>query len=211
MTTPDDHIERLISRKLDGALSDDDALELDKCLIRDPEARRSLDESRRIDGLTATYLDEIAALGDDVSCLPLPPRRARGRSWWFAVVPAVAAACLMLLLARPMFSHREPQGELVAQTDSETRVPNDSQTDVIAASDTSSAVRPRFADNPRSRGNLIPLRELGTRVNYYGVLDEGTNNLYLLQVTQETTAQRRSRLDQRRSSQGGVRLASSEM
>ena len=124
---------------------------------------------------------------------------------------AVAAACLALLLARPMFSHPEPQTDLIAQAGSETKVPDGAQAAVIATDDIVPAERPLFADNARNGGRLIPLRQLGTRVDYYGVLDEETDKLYLLQVKQQTTARRRGRLDQRRSSPGGVRLASGEM
>ena len=38
-------IEQLIVRRLDGELTDDERLELDRALMRDPRARRLLQES----------------------------------------------------------------------------------------------------------------------------------------------------------------------
>ncbi len=94
MTRSDDHLERLINRKLDGELTEDESLELDKCLIRDPAARQSLEESERIDRLTAALLEEVCAVQDEV-LLPATSRTvARRRMSWFGAFPAAAAACV---------------------------------------------------------------------------------------------------------------------
>ena len=85
MTRSDDHLERLINRKLDGELTQDESLELDKCLIRDPATRQSLEESERIDRLTAALLEEVCAVQDEVpgsddespAALRVSSRRAR--------------------------------------------------------------------------------------------------------------------------------------
>jgi len=45
----DERTEHLISRKLDGELSEDEALELNKLLIRDPEARGLMEDYARMD------------------------------------------------------------------------------------------------------------------------------------------------------------------
>lgn len=101
-----ENIERLIVRKLDGELSEDEELELNRELIRDPEARRLMEEYARIDGLAAAALSE--ALGDgslsvDPAMLQDQGRRraARGynRGWWL-VPGAIAAALLAIMLAR---------------------------------------------------------------------------------------------------------------
>ena len=46
----DERTELLINRRLDGELGEDEALELNKRLIRSPEARRLLEEYSRIEG-----------------------------------------------------------------------------------------------------------------------------------------------------------------
>ena len=104
MTRSDDHLERLINRKLDGELTRDESLELDKCLIRDPAARQSLEESERIDRLTAALLEEVCTVKDEV-LLPATSRTvARRRFRWFGALPAAAAACVALFFMWPMFS-----------------------------------------------------------------------------------------------------------
>ena len=65
-----------------------------------------------------------------------------------------------------------------------------------------------YSDRP---AKLRPLREHGTRLDYYGVLDPETQKLYLLEVKHQTSTRRPNQLRQRGAGQGGVRLASSEM
>ena len=211
MNTADDHLERLISRKLDGELSVDESLELDKHLIRDPSARQRLEECKRIDELAGAFLGEVCAESEErLHLAPADWKPARRRRW-IGAVPAVAAACLALFFAWPMFSPTEPQQNTIvdggplpgARVEAPPgTVPNDPP-DVL--------LRPALARSADRLGGLRPLREMGTRLDYYGVLDERTNELFLLQVRHQTTAQRRGRLDRRGLSGSGVRLASSGM
>ena len=99
-------IERLIVSRLDGALSEDEGLTLDRELIRNPEARSLLDDYKRIDELAASALKR--ALGSeqeplDFQALPSrkqsPARRPSHRGWWLAS-GAVAAALLALAVVR---------------------------------------------------------------------------------------------------------------
>ncbi len=211
MTRPDDHLERLINRKLDGELTEDDSLELDKCLIRDPAARQSLEESERIDRLSEALLDEICAVRDEV-LLPATSRTvARRRMRWFGAIPAAAAACVALFFMWPMFSS-SPQssdrivdgehGELVLlENDPQTALPDPAPRESEA----------RLASYPDRPAKLRPLREHGTRLDYYGVLDPETQKLYLLEVKHQTSTRRPNELRQRGAGQGGVQLASHEM
>ena len=89
MTHVNENIERLIVRRLDGALSEDEELELNRELIRNPEAHRLLEDYRHIDALAGAALAN--ALGDggvpfDSNMLPTSsPRRFSGgyyRMWW---------------------------------------------------------------------------------------------------------------------------------
>ncbi len=211
MTRPDDHLERLISRKLDGELTRDESLELDKCLIRDPAAQQSLEESERIDRLTETLLDEVCAVRDE-ALLPATSRTvARRRMRWFGAIPAAAAACVALFFMWPMFSP-SPQipDPLVGHGNIHAvRVENDPQTALPDPTPLESGAR--LASHSDRPAKLRPLREHGTRLDYYGVLDPETQKLYLLEVKHQTSTRRPDQLRQRGAGQGGVRLASSEM
>lgn len=102
MSQVDERIERLIVRRLDGELSDEEALELDRELLRSPQVRQLFEEYQRIDRAAGGAL--TAAVGDDASRptpLPVaatPLRRKRySRFWW--VLPAAVAAGLALVIA----------------------------------------------------------------------------------------------------------------
>ncbi len=122
-----ERIERLIVRKLDGELGEDEELELNRELIRNPEARWLLEEYERIDGLAAAALSE--ALGDgsasvDPAVLQHRGQRhtARGynRGWWL-VPGAVAAALLAIMLARFTPPAPSDQGMLTEDSRPSTR------------------------------------------------------------------------------------------
>lgn len=102
-----EQIERMIVRSLDGALSDDERIELDRELIRNPHARQLMDEYRRVDELSAAALADIAREGTGadrvVACATQPalPRPGRFRRRWLFVPGAVAAAILALVIPKP--------------------------------------------------------------------------------------------------------------
>jgi hypothetical protein len=99
-------IERMIVRQLDGELTEDEQLELNRELIRDPEANSMMADYRKVDELAAAAIER--ALGDDRStfdpaALPDPgasaaPRRYH-RGWWM-VPGSIAAALLAVVVAR---------------------------------------------------------------------------------------------------------------
>lgn len=117
MTRAGKDIEKLIVRHLDGELSADEQLELDRELIRNPEAQRLMEEYTRIDELALGALDRV--LGDDhttfdPTTLPMrgSGRRNSGAFRWHRRVSnltyvlrylapgAVAAALLAIVVAR---------------------------------------------------------------------------------------------------------------
>jgi hypothetical protein len=107
MNDVENNIERLIVRALDGEINEDDQLALNRELIRNPDARRLMEEYRRIDEMTASALGETLSndpLPLDVAALPEQrafqdsPRNIH-RTWWLAV-GAVAAALLAAVSAR---------------------------------------------------------------------------------------------------------------
>lgn len=99
-----ENIERLIVRRLDGAISEDEALALDRELIRNPEARRLQEESQRIDAIAASALDGAVRrhAAFDVASLPPQARESFRPGFWtrWLVPGAIAAGLLALALAR---------------------------------------------------------------------------------------------------------------
>jgi anti-sigma factor RsiW len=107
MSGLEERIERLIVRKIDGMLTQDEELELDRILIRSPEARQVYEEYRRIDDLAAQSLASLfpesgkAGIGG-VPPIPRPVEasshlaRRYHRAWW--ALTGLAAACLAALL-----------------------------------------------------------------------------------------------------------------
>ena len=101
----DERIELLITRKLDGTITDEERLELDRALIRSPEHRRLLERSELIDALCAEALHSEfrRPRNGDVSSIIAKADRTRrpSRYWW--CLPAALAACLALILVSGWF------------------------------------------------------------------------------------------------------------
>ena len=112
MSHEDEHLERLISRSLDGALSADEQLELDRELIRNPEAHRLMERCRAIDELAGAALEDAVARPDSEVEVPTPARNASVRRvkprafnrGWLLVPGAIAAAILAIVIPRPTFT-----------------------------------------------------------------------------------------------------------
>jgi len=111
MSDVEENIERLISRSLDGMLDDRQQLELDRELIRNPEARRMMEEYRGADALAAAALADLGRAGVDVDRIVAKatrrkaevPRRHRSRRGWLLVPGAIAAAVLAMVVPKPLF------------------------------------------------------------------------------------------------------------
>lgn len=107
MSNVDKDIERLIVRSLDGELSEDEALALNRELIRDPEAHRLMESYRRADELAAAALERaIGAGGPSFDPMQLAASSAKlpKRGWhrgWLLLPGAVAAALLALMIRLP--------------------------------------------------------------------------------------------------------------
>jgi len=128
MASVDKDIERLIVRRLDGVLTEDEALQLDRALIRNPEARALLEDYRRVDALASAALADAlgAEASFDVSTLtpresaevPVPVIYRRG-TW---LIPgAIAAALLAMVLPTPS-RHHQDGSQAAAPTSSATRI-----------------------------------------------------------------------------------------
>jgi hypothetical protein len=109
MSDVNEHLERLIVRSLDGALNEDDELALNRELIRNPDARRLMAAYRTVDELSAAALDEVAA-GETpefdaktwTRTGSSKQRMRQGRTWFWLVPGAIAAALLAMIVPRPM-------------------------------------------------------------------------------------------------------------
>jgi anti-sigma factor RsiW len=107
MNRIDDNLESRIVRSLDGELTDDQRLELDRELIRNPEAHRLRDEYAAVDRLTSAAL---ACYVESPVPLPALSEQAAGqkRTWskWnrglLAVSGAIAAAILAMVVPAPV-------------------------------------------------------------------------------------------------------------
>lgn len=108
MTDVSEHLERLMIRSLDGALSEDDELSLNRELIRNPEARRLMAAYRSVDELSAAALNEVTA-GEAPAFDSMTWSRANsskrsrmlGRTWFWLAPGAIAAALLAMIVPRP--------------------------------------------------------------------------------------------------------------
>ena len=101
MSTVNERIELLIIRRLDGELTPADELELDRELIKSPEARTLLEEYRRIDAEAASALSEALAervvpLSPAEPIASSRPRAAYSRAWWLLPLAVAAAAALVI-------------------------------------------------------------------------------------------------------------------
>ena len=102
----DERIEKLIVRRLDGELGEEDELELNRELIRNPAARRLMEEYGKVDELAAVALRR--AVGDEHKPLDVEalsrrtvPRSVVSSRWgWRLGTGAVAAALLAIFVAR---------------------------------------------------------------------------------------------------------------
>jgi len=107
MSDVNEQLERLIVRSLDGALSEDDELALNRELIRNPEARRLMTAYRAVDEWSIAALENVAA-GTPPSFDALAWTRAgssgqptgRGRRWFWLAPGAIAAALLAMVVSR---------------------------------------------------------------------------------------------------------------
>jgi anti-sigma factor RsiW len=106
MSEISEQLERLINRSLDGDLDEDEQLELDRELIRNPQARQMLADYQSVDRIATVALD--LAFGKEPTSELQPtthagvvahPRRRHAVRW---LIPgAIAAALLATVIPNP--------------------------------------------------------------------------------------------------------------
>lgn len=116
MSLSEMEIERLISRCLDGEATDDERLDLDREILRNPDAHRMLESSRRIDDVAGTVLREVlqstgepTLVDPPTVMVPQPVQSRRIATQWLLVPGAIAAAVLALIIPPPVGPTRDQQ------------------------------------------------------------------------------------------------------
>jgi anti-sigma factor RsiW len=132
MSNVDPKIERLIVRRLDGELTPDEQLELDRALLKCPEARALLEEYERIDGLASVAVASVVADNQEAAAsVPVRhrhPARGYSRAWW--ALPAAVAAAIALVVTfgvpdanGPQFVEQPPGAPVESDQPTVTPVP----------------------------------------------------------------------------------------
>jgi len=173
----DDRTEHLITRRLDGEITEDESLELDKQLIRSPEARGCLAEQERIDALAGQTLRAI--LAPDAS-QPVPQAESAGwpgqaNRWWRYLRPvaAVAAAVTLAVLVGTLpISRSRPDKAPAPLADNSPGAggQSTSQVPVIPANS-------GWSNLPQAGQHKL-----------LGVFDDETQSLYLLEMNRRSSA-----------------------
>lgn len=163
----DERIELLITRRLDGRLTESEALELNKALIRSPEARRFLEDCQRIDEVARTALCTATEYRPVASASGSSRSILRSLRWFGS---AVAAVLLITVLARSPLPER--QVPLAGE--------HNTITAITVSAPVAEAGLTSLIDGPR-RENERLLRDV------IGVLDPRTSNVYLLEMDRQQT------------------------
>ncbi len=101
-------IDRLMTRKLDGVLSDEQRADLDEAKVRNPAIRNACDSTEAVDALCASVLSDVlgsnpAVEGADVMAARASSvRRFDSGIWW--IVPGALAACLGWMMINPVLN-----------------------------------------------------------------------------------------------------------
>ncbi|NOT00304.1 MAG: hypothetical protein HOP29_06715 [Phycisphaerales bacterium] len=194
-----DRIEQLITRRLDGALTDDESLELDRALIRSPEYRHMFELSERIDVLCADALAEQVGTSADESAAVWTLRTRSGRGlagrwvWW--LMPAAAAACVGWMMWTGAVDVRPGSGGIPLVQTNGAR----GGVELVAGParpETKNAMRPAFGtDGSRPASGIqqastgIPSMSRMRDSNVYGIVG-GEDRILLIEVDRIRTLQR---------------------
>lgn len=97
MTQRHDHLDALITRRLDGELTDEQRLELDREVLRSPDVRERFDHTARIDSIAGEAVRSAVEKSGTSAVPPTTevgpaPARSRRTLWW--ALPLAAAAGL---------------------------------------------------------------------------------------------------------------------
>ncbi len=172
----DERTENLITRRLDGEITEAESLELDKLLIRSPEARAYLDEQERLSRLARQSLETAVVARDEEKRPSLAPAAwpARVSRWQRFMRSVVAVAAVFVLAAvvatLPVGKSRSADpGTLVVDRGTGAARQVEQPMDTVPVSD----------------GGWPGLPRAG-RHQVIGVYDDETGSLYLLEMSPRT-------------------------
>ncbi len=167
----DERTEQLINRRLDHELSEEEALELNKRLIRSPEARALLEEYERTDGLARetlrTWSLQAGVSGAERAAAEISTPHSRLSRIGVGVRAAAAALLLVTMAGAPSFWKAAPPQ------------PRGRQTDAVANLLLPAPAPPA---SPVVEGPRHETHQLHRDV--IGVWDEETQSIYLLEMDQ---------------------------
>ncbi len=177
----DERTEQLMNRKLDGELTEAEALDLDKQLIKSPQARALLAELEQNDAVAGRVLrDALAGKGTEwTTAHPLPAQHmARRWSWNRWIIAAAACTALAAGLAHMAIEpgsqgpnpDRQP-GMWVEGPRNEYGMAPSLATDDNRTMD--AWLRMELLDSAKANPDRL-----------IGVIDEETRSVYLLEVEQ---------------------------
>ncbi len=191
--------DRLMSRRLDGVAGDDEILELDRELIRNPELRVRWDEFRRIDEAASAALLGISAEGVDLGAsvrrivdravsTEAPQRnwRTRAHRGWLFIPGAIAAALAALMIPRMELGRTTSHAPQVALAPPSS-LPPSLGAPSFSASPESASIR-RAGIHPDLMRNVGTTRR-NTGRDVLGIIgDDG--NVYFIEVDRTRTIRR---------------------
>lgn len=196
---PNERIEHLINRKLDGELTGNERSELDRALMTSPEHRAMLDLSQRIDAMCAETIAEGVGVNahDAASVVEARASLARPRGWWWAMPAALAACVGWLAFSAPLSTPSADNGIQLVEGDP---VSGASLGELTPASSAVGALEgngsPGAIRQASTRGRTLDRRR---DTELLGVMG-GDGRIYLIEVT-------RTQAYSRPSARSGVRFA----
>lgn len=194
MNHRDKDIERRIVRRLDGESTPDENFELDRELIRDPDARQMYDSYQQVDELAAEVLGGVLPdVGESFNAATLaevtaqPRRRRLHRGFWL-VPGAIAAALLAIVVPRPGVAPQEKPAVVLYEPATESVIP---QMQLPYAS-SNGYPRDGLMRNTSNSGRILPRIRRDTGRDVLGVIgDDG--NIYWIEVDRTRTIRRPGR------------------
>ncbi|UCD29358.1 MAG: hypothetical protein JSV03_02425 [Planctomycetota bacterium] len=181
----DERTELLINRKLDGELSRAESLELDKLLIRSPEARALLEEYQGNDSLAAETLHKVIsnenAVNDFTASWNQSIKTRKQRVRYLTTGAAIAAVITLAVLIGSIPTDQPTQQPIVHNTtDMDNKIDEPSM--VAHAAQNKKLTPLRVIEGPR-REQERTLRDV------FGVYDPQTKSVYFLEANHtQTTA-----------------------
>jgi anti-sigma factor RsiW len=174
----DERTEQLINRRLDGELTDAESLELDRLLIRSPEARHLMEQYHRMDSHAGQALRSL--LGTPSVEVPIDPRAIDemtlpGTGFRRNLATVLAVAAMIALVVAGLPSRWSPPNERAGQLADQPAPPAEPLDHLAYVT----APAPPVSGTRNQRQHI-------TR-NIIGVMDDEGEGIYFLEVQRKDT------------------------